>query len=91
MALLWFVLGALFVTYVVGLHRWISKNSISLSFLSWLGTFVGGLMLFFTIAWCVTSIHEGEGQAAMMGLLFFGVPAVIILVLTRRKMLYDAR
>ena len=58
--------------------------------LSWLGIIVGGLLFFFTIAWCVTSFVEGETQAGMMGLLFFGVPAIIVLVLTARKMAMGA-
>ena len=86
MALLWFFLGALLVVTIVGLRSWINANNVSLTVAAWLGLIVGALLFFFTIAWCVTSIVEGETQAAMMGMLFFGVPAIIVLVLTGRSM-----
>ena len=87
MALLWFFLGALLVLCIVGLQRWIKGNNVSVSVLSWIGLIVGGILLFFTIAWCVTSFVEGETQAGMMGVLFFGIPALIILVFFARNMM----
>jgi hypothetical protein len=87
MAILWFLLGGLVVANAVYLCRWIKRNNVSPGVWAWLGFIAGGLLLFFTIAWCVTSIIEGETQAALMGLLFFCVPAVIVLVVTRRSIL----
>ncbi len=44
-----------------------------------------GLFLFiFCIAWSVSSVLEGEPRAASMGMLVFGIPAIILLILGRR-------
>ncbi len=46
---------------------------------------VSGLSLvLFTIAWSVTSVLEGESQAAGMGLVFFGMPGIVLILLTRK-------
>ena len=87
MALLWFFLGGLLVACIGTLGSWIKGNGVSLGIVSGIGIIFGGLLLFFTMAWCVTSFIEGESQAGIMGLLFFGVPAVIVLVLTGRNLI----
>lgn len=48
------------------------------------GIVVDVILLFFTIGWCVSSIIEGENQAAGMGLLFFGGFTLVVFALTRR-------
>ena len=85
MSVMWFILGALVVLFVVLLSKWVTKDQVGLSWLSWLGIILGGLLFFFSLAWCITSIIEGEHQAAIMGLVFFGVPSLIILGLSSRK------
>ena len=85
MSVMWFILGALVVLFVMLLSKWITKDQVALSWLSWFGIILGGLLFFFSLAWCITSIAEGEHQAAIMGLVFFGVPSLIILGLSRRK------
>ena len=89
MPLMWFFLGALVVLFIMILPRWISRKRVRLSWASWLGIVIGAMLLFFCIAWSVTSLLEGENQAAVMGLLFFGVPALIVFGLTRRKAMMD--
>jgi len=39
------------------------------------------------LAWSVSSVLEGVPRAASMGLIFFGIPAVILLLLGRRMVL----
>ena len=85
MSVMWFVLGALAVLFVSLLSKWITKDQVSLSWLSWLGIILGSLLFFFSLAWCVTSVVEGEHQAAVMGLVVFGVPSLMILVVSGRK------
>ena len=85
MSVMWFILGTLVVLFAMVLSRWITKDQISLSWLSWVGIILGGLLFFFSLAWCITSIVEGEHQAAIMGLVFFGVPSLIILGVSGRK------
>ena len=45
---------------------------------------IGIFLLLFTIAWSVSSVLEGEPQAANMGLLVFGLPTLLLLGVTRR-------
>jgi hypothetical protein len=85
MSVMWFILGALVVLFVMLLSRWITKDQVALSWLSWFGIILGGLLFFFSLAWCITSVVEGEHQAAIMGLVFFGVPSLIILGLSGKK------
>lgn len=85
MSVMWFILGALVVLFVVLLSKWITKDQVVLSGLSWSGIILGGLLFFFSLAWCITSIIEGEHQAAIMGVVFFGVPSLIILGLSGKK------
>ena len=88
---MWFLLGALVVLFIMVLKNWISRNQIKLAWSSWLGIIIDAFLVFFTIAWCVTSIIEGENRAALMGLLFIGLPALIIFELTRRKVKKDIK
>ena len=46
----------------------------------------GILLLVFSLAWAVSSVLEGEPQAANMGLLVFGLPALLLMGLSRRFM-----
>ena len=85
MSVMWFLLGALVVLFGLSLNRWVTKNQLALSWLSWLGVIVGSVLFFFALAWCFTSIVEGERQAAVMGLVFFGIPSLVILGLARGK------
>ena len=91
MEIFWFVLGGLMVLFIWGLQSYISKNKLKISWLSWLGIVVGLFLSLFSIAWLVTSIREGESRAAGMGLLIFGGLALIILTLTRRKIIKNSR
>lgn len=88
---MWFLLGALVVLFIMVLKNWIARNQVKLAWSSWLGIIIAAILVFFTIAWCVTSIIESENRAAIMGLLFMGLPALIIFGLTRRKVMKDIK
>ena len=91
MSLMWFLLGALIVLFIMVLKNWISRNQVKLAWSSWLGIIIDAILVFFTIAWCVTSIIESENRAALMGLLFMGLPALIVFGLTRKKIMKDIK
>ncbi len=91
MNLLWFILGACLIFIILILKNWISKNKIKLSWLSWVGIIASTIFAFFAIAWSVTSIIEGENQAAGMGLLIFGGLTFIVIGLTQKKIKRDTR
>ena len=91
MSLMWFLLGALIVLFIMVLRNWIAKNRVKLAWSAWLGIILDAFLFFFTIAWCVTSIIEGENRAAFMGFLIIGLPALILFVLTVRKVKKDIK
>jgi len=51
---------------------------------TWLTLGLGLFLLIFCIAWSCSSILEGEPRAASMGMIVFGLPSLILLVLGRR-------
>lgn len=86
--------GLMFMFYILGiltalgfllLFR-INKKS-SMPWYSWVA---GGTAIFlavFAAAWFFSSLFEGENQAAGLGLVFFGIPSIILMFLTRRLVL----
>jgi len=91
MTLFWFVSGALIILLIWSVKTWVSKNQIKLSWLSWFGIIATAIFAFFALAWAISSIIEGENQAAGMGLLIFGGLSLIIFGLTQRKITRDIR
>lgn len=91
MNILAFILGVFIILFVWGLTSWKSKTQTRLSWLSWLGIIIAALLALFTIAWSITSIIEGETQAAGMGLLIFGILTFVAIALTRKRIIRDNR
>lgn len=91
MSLLWFILGTCLVFIIWIFKNWILKNKIKLSWLSWVGIVTSTILAFFTTAWSVSCIIEGENQAAGMGLLIFGGLTLIVIGLTHKKIKIDIR
>jgi hypothetical protein len=83
MDLVWYVLGI--ATALLGV--WVYKliNSSQGGWKVLLPVISGGLLLLFTAAWAVSSIFEGEPRSASMGILVFGVPALLLVVLGWRN------
>ena len=82
MGLMWFVLGlivGLSVLAGIELHK-----RFDLDWRAWSGLLLGETLLLFCIAWSTASMAEGVPRAASMGLLLFGGPALVVLVLTWR-------
>ncbi len=77
-----FMLGVV-TTLGVGALVYFNKRH-KFKILTWL-TLVPGLFMFlFCFAWSWSSVLEGEPRSASMGLVVFGVPAIILLVLGRK-------
>lgn len=82
--LLFFFLGVLTTLGIFGMvylkrERHAGRQSLILS----------GVALFlflFAVAWSVSSILEHEHQAANMGLLFFGLPAILLMGMAWKKL-----
>lgn len=79
---LFFILGVLTTLGVLGLI--ILQKSYNLDWKSWTSLIMGAFLVVFSIAWSVSSVLEGEPRAASMGIVFFGIPGIIFLLLGRR-------
>lgn len=90
MALIWIFLGALMVGLAWGVYTWIKNRDLHANWLSWIGIVFSFLLLFFTLAWFLSSLVEGEPRAAGMGLLIFGVFTLIVMLLTRKNILKES-
>jgi hypothetical protein len=51
---------------------------------AWASIGIGLFLFIFSIAWSFSSILEGEPRASSMGMLVFGMPSIILLILGRR-------
>ena len=82
---LFFVLGVISTLLVLGFV--LLNKQYQLDWKSWTAMVFGALLLVFSVAWSVSSVLEGEPRAASMGMVFFGIPGLIVLLLSRRLVL----
>lgn len=80
--ILFFLTGAWAVGFVWLLIR--SSRRRPFKWYSWVLALTAGFLAVFALLWAVSSVLEGEPQAANMGLLLFGVPALVLLGITAR-------
>lgn len=86
--MLFFGLGALSVLLVMGMIR--LKRIFTLGRQAMALSAVGALLVIFTLGWSVSSVLEGEPQAAVMGLLCFGLPLMVLMGIIRRMIQRDS-
>ncbi|TLX77636.1 hypothetical protein E9993_03055 [Labilibacter sediminis] len=87
--ILFFVLGVittLGIATTVYYHRKFKFNAGA-----WASIGIGLFLFVFTIAWSVSSVLEGEPRASSMGMIIFGIPSIILLVLGRKLALKNNR
>ena len=80
--ILFFIMGILATLSVVVMTK--LNQKFNLAWYTWAIAGTGAFLLIFTLGWSVSSLIEGEIQAANMGLLVFGVPALILFGVTRK-------
>ena len=80
------VLSTLAVVLMIYLHR-----TYGFDWKAWIMTGFGAFLFVFCVAWSVSSVLEGEPQAAALGLVFFGSPAIILFLLARRGIVNKLR
>lgn len=83
MDLVWYLLGIASALLGVWVYKLITSNRGGWKVL--LPVITGGLLLLFSVAWSVSSVFEGEPRSASMGMLIFGVPALLLIVLGWRS------
>ena len=82
---MFFLLGFLTCLAMFGFVRMNQKYN--MDWKSWTLAGVGVFLFLFCLAWSISSVLEGEPRAASMGMVVFGIPALIFGVLTRRMVL----
>ena len=83
MDLTWYILGALTGVTIYGMYL-LSRQYVS-NWWNWTGVGAGAGLVLFSIAWGVGAILEGVPRAGSMGLLLFGLPGIIMLSFTLRR------
>lgn len=86
---MFFALGIFTMLIVVGLLTF--NKMYNFKWLAWLLSGLGIFLLVFAIGWSVSSVLEGEPRAASMGMVFFGIPSLLLLFLARRVVLKPKR
>ncbi len=79
MDLVWYLLGGVSVLLGLWVYNLINSNRGGWKVL--LPVITGGLLLLFSVAWSVSSVFEGEPRSASMGIIIFGIPALLLIVL----------
>jgi hypothetical protein len=80
--LLFFMLGVVTTLCIIGIVK--LYKMYQLDWKSWITLILGIFLAVFSAAWAISSVLEGEPRAASMGMVFFGIPGIIILLLGRR-------
>ncbi len=83
MAIFWMLLGALIASSLWFVYIKFQAAG-KMSATRWVLTVITVIWGSFTLAWIVSSIAEGEAQAAGMGLLIFGVIFLCLIIVTVR-------
>lgn len=91
MELVWFLLGIIAMAMIWGVRGWVARNSFHFSAATWGGIATVIFLVLFTLAWVISSIEEGESQAAGMGLLLIGGSSLVVFALTRKMARRDTR
>lgn len=81
MGLMWFIIGILTSLAGFGYYKLWKSGATWKAFLP--GT-IGALLFLFGIAWSVSSAIEQEPQSAAMGLVFFSIPGLLLVLLGYR-------
>lgn len=82
---LFFILGIMTTLFVVGLIKY--NSELKFKALTWTALSLGAFLCIFCVAWSVSSVLEGVPRAASMGLVIFGIPSIVLLLLGRRMAL----
>ena len=85
MELTWLIVGGLASGAVITVIE--IRKQTELSALVWSMLSLGFALMLFTIPWAVGSILEGVPRAASMGILLFGLPGIVFLTISVRKII----
>jgi hypothetical protein len=78
----WFCMGILFTLFVQG-FAYLSVK-VSMPWYAWAMKITGAVAILFGIGWAGASFFEGITQSGSMGLIFFSLPGLIMIILSWR-------
>lgn len=81
MGLMWFVIGIFTALISVGCYKLWKSGA---NWKTFLPGIAGALLFLFGLAWSVSSAIEQEPQSAAMGLVFFSIPGLLLMLLGYR-------
>ncbi len=84
MGLMWFILGCLAALVAIGGLKLAKMGATWRTFVP--GT-IGVLLFLFGLAWSISSAIEVEPQSAAMGLVFFSIPGLLLVLLSYRLLI----
>ena len=82
--MLWFIFGLLLGAGILGLVFWMRARKIRAAWYEWIMGILSLILILLLMQNFVGSIAEEETRAAWMGVLFLGIPAVVLGVLAVR-------
>jgi len=77
MGLMWFIIGLMVAFLAIGGYKLWKQGA---NWKTFLPSIVGALLFLFGVAWSVSSAIEGEPQSAAMGLVFFSIPGILLVL-----------
>jgi phosphatidylglycerophosphate synthase len=80
----WFLFGLVLGACLLALLRWKNVKKIGMTWYEWIMGIASLILILLVIQNFVGSVAEEETRAAWMGVLFLGIPAVILGVLAVR-------
>ncbi len=80
----WFLFGLVLGACVLALLRWKAAKNIRMTWYEWVMGIAALVLILLVIQHFIGSLAEEETRAAWMGVLFLGIPAVILGVLAVR-------
>jgi hypothetical protein len=80
----WFLFGLVLGACVLALLRWKSAKNINMTWYEWIMGIASLILILLVIQNFIGSVAEEETRAAWMGVLFLGIPAVILGVVAVR-------
>ena len=83
MDLTWYILGILSGVAIYYIFMLSKKSASNWLLLSGVGAGIG--LVLFSVAWGVGAILEGVPRAGSMGILFFGLPGLVLLTVMLRR------
>jgi hypothetical protein len=80
----WFLFGLVLGACILALLRWKSAKRIQMTWYEWVMGLASVILILLLVQNFAGSVAEEETRAAWMGVLFLGIPAVILGVLAVR-------